>query len=121
MSTIIALRCCLLSGRFEYLFLDKIGAVLPGYPDTTQDIDLFIERTAGNGRAVTKALRELGFEIGDAEAADIVGGRAFNSAPQRSARHRLGVRAGRNRVLRGRAAAWDADPRLPSLLDGGHH
>ena len=32
----------------------------------------------------------------------------LDSAPQRSARHRPGVRAEPNRVLRGRAAAWDA-------------
>ena len=48
-----------------------------GNPDTTQDADLFIEKTVEHGRALAEALRELGFRIGDAEAADIIGGRAL--------------------------------------------
>ena len=30
----------------RYLFIGKSGAILLGYPDTTQDADLFVEKTA---------------------------------------------------------------------------
>ena len=30
--------------RVRYLFIGKSGAVLLGYPDTTQDADLFVEK-----------------------------------------------------------------------------
>ena len=31
----------------EYLFLGKSGAILLGFPDTTQDADLFVEKSIG--------------------------------------------------------------------------
>jgi predicted ABC-type transport system involved in lysophospholipase L1 biosynthesis ATPase subunit len=36
----------------EYLFIGKSGAVLLGYPDTTQDADLLVDRSPENGRAL---------------------------------------------------------------------
>ena len=54
-----------------YLFIGKSGAILLGYPDTTQDADVFLDRSAANGRAVVAALRDLGFPLSLAEAADI--------------------------------------------------
>ena len=36
----------------RYLFLGKSGAILLGYPDTTQDADLFVEKTPANGKPV---------------------------------------------------------------------
>ena len=71
------LRNALARYEVEHLFLGKTAAILQGFPDTTQDADLFIEKTADNGRKLTGALRELGFAIGDAEAADIARGRDF--------------------------------------------
>src|SRR5260221_578488 len=47
----------------RYLFLGKSGAILLGFPDTTQDADLFVEKTQENGRLLVKALRELGFML----------------------------------------------------------
>ncbi len=47
----------------RYLFIGKSGAILLGYPDTTQDADLFVEKSAENGRALVAALRELGFVL----------------------------------------------------------
>src|SRR5215831_11214271 len=47
--------------RCRYLFLGKSGAILLGFPDTTQDADLFVDRTRDNGRAVVSALRDLVF------------------------------------------------------------
>ncbi|TMB04630.1 MAG: hypothetical protein E6J70_03690 [Deltaproteobacteria bacterium] len=61
----------------RYLFLGKSGAILLGFPDTTQDADLFIEKTVANGRAVVAALRELGFALTEAQAAEIERGKDF--------------------------------------------
>jgi hypothetical protein len=61
----------------RYLFLGKSGAILLGFPDTTQDAHLFIERSPDNGRALVAALRELGFALTTAQADDIQRGKDF--------------------------------------------
>ena len=61
----------------RYLFIGKSGAILLGYPDTTQDADLFVEKTASNNAATAGALRELGFELTDDQAAEIERGKDF--------------------------------------------
>jgi hypothetical protein len=63
--------------RVRYLFIGKSGAILLGYPDTTQDADLFLEKTGANGRAAVVALRELGFSLTPPEAAEIERGKDF--------------------------------------------
>jgi hypothetical protein len=35
----------------RYLFIGKSGAIILGYPDTTQDADLFVEKSVRNGEA----------------------------------------------------------------------
>jgi len=61
----------------RYLFIGKSGAILLGYPDTTQDADLFVEKTATNNTATARALVELGFGLSDAQAAEIERGKDF--------------------------------------------
>ena len=61
----------------RYLFLGKSGAILLGFPDTTQDADLFLDRAEENGRAAVLALRELGFSLTDQQAAEIERGKDF--------------------------------------------
>jgi hypothetical protein len=61
----------------RFLFLGKSGAILLGFPDTTQDADLFLDRSESNGQAVVKALRELGFALTDQQAAEITRGKDF--------------------------------------------
>jgi len=61
----------------RYLFLGKSGAILLGFPDTTQDVDIFPERSADNGRALVEALRGLGFALSDSQAEEIVRGKDF--------------------------------------------
>jgi hypothetical protein len=61
----------------RYLFIGKSGAILLGFPDTTQDADLFAEKTAANGRAIVRALGELGFILSATEAAEIERGKDF--------------------------------------------
>ena len=62
--------------RVRYLFIGKSGAILLGYPDTTQDADLFLEKLPRND-AVVRALRELGFALTEAQAEEIVLGKDF--------------------------------------------
>lgn len=61
----------------RYLFLGKSGAILLGYPDTTQDADIFADKSVANGQALVAALREIGFALTDAEADEIVRGKDF--------------------------------------------
>ena len=61
----------------RYLFIGKSGAILLGFPDTTQDADIFVEKTEANGRAVVAALRELGFALTESQAAEIERGKDF--------------------------------------------
>ena len=61
----------------RYLFLGKSGAILLGFPDTTQDADLFVEKSPSNGQSLVTALREIGFAIDDSQAGQIRSGKDF--------------------------------------------
>lgn len=61
----------------RYLFLGKSGAILLGYPDTTQDADLYVERSPENGAAIVAAVTELGFDLSDLQKAEIARGKDF--------------------------------------------
>ena len=61
----------------QYLFIGKSGAILHGYPDTTQDADIFVRRQRRNGSALVDALRELGFAITSTQRDEIVRGKDF--------------------------------------------
>ncbi len=47
----------------DYLFIGKSGAVLLGYPDTTQDVDIFLPKSEENAKRVLRALKNLGFHL----------------------------------------------------------
>lgn len=59
----------------RYLFLGKSGAILLGYPDTTQDADLFAEKSAENGIRLITALEEMGFQLDATHKAEITRGK----------------------------------------------
>jgi hypothetical protein len=61
----------------RYLFIGKSGAILLGFPDTTQDADLFVEKTPENCAGLVVALCELGFNLSDAQAAEVRCGKDF--------------------------------------------
>jgi hypothetical protein len=61
----------------RYLFIGKSGAILPGYPVTTQDAVLFLDRSEANGSAAVGALRELGFELTEPQADEVRRGKDF--------------------------------------------
>jgi hypothetical protein len=61
----------------RYLFLGKSGAILLGFPDSTQDADLYVEKSEANGRRLVAAALDLGFTLTDAEQAEIIRGKDF--------------------------------------------
>ena len=61
----------------RYLFIGKSGAILLGFPDTTQSADLFVQKDPRNGHALCLALSELGFDLTDSQSAEIVRGKVF--------------------------------------------
>ena len=71
------IREALARHHVRYLFIGKSGAILLGFPDTTQDADLFVEKEKRNGQALCLALRELGFDLTAGQTAEIVRGKDF--------------------------------------------
>jgi hypothetical protein len=61
----------------RYLFLGKSGAILLGFPDTTQDADLFPAKSRQNGESLVRALKELRFALSEQDVASIVRGKDF--------------------------------------------
>ena len=48
-----------------------------GYPDTTQDADLFVEKEAGNCQRLVEALQNLGFQLTDQQSREVTRGKDF--------------------------------------------
>ena len=61
----------------KYLFIGKGAAILYGYPGTTQDIDVFPEKSEENCRALAAALKELGFGLDETLEETIMAGKDF--------------------------------------------
>ncbi len=63
--------------QVDYMFIGKSGAILLGYPGTTQDVDVFPRKDAENGRRIVAALSELGFVIDNRLESEIIRGKDF--------------------------------------------
>jgi hypothetical protein len=61
----------------DYLFIGKGGAVLLGFPGTTQDVDVFPAKTPENGKRIVAAVRRLGFTVDEAAEKDVLAGKDF--------------------------------------------
>ena len=61
----------------KYLFFGKSGAILLGFSDTTQDVDLFVEKQAENCERLVAALLELGFPLTEEQQGEILRGKDF--------------------------------------------
>ncbi|MBI4547374.1 MAG: hypothetical protein HY707_05305 [Ignavibacteriae bacterium] len=48
----------------NYVFIGKSGAIILGYPDTTQDVDVYPRKDPENGKRIIRALLKLGFKLG---------------------------------------------------------
>jgi hypothetical protein len=63
--------------QVRYLFIGQSGAVLLGYPDTTQQVELFVDKNAINFETLVQALRDLGFSLTEEQAQEIRRGKDF--------------------------------------------
>ena len=61
----------------KYLFFGKSGAILLGYSDTTQDVDLFLDKQRENCQRIVAGLLELGFRLTEQEQGEIREGKDF--------------------------------------------
>lgn len=65
------------ASRADYLFIGRGGAILLGYPATTQDMDLFLPKDRANAVRVIKALRRIGFKLDAKTRQAILDGKDF--------------------------------------------
>src|SRR6267378_1814068 len=63
--------------QVDYMFIGKSGAMLLGYPGTTQDVDVFPRKDVENGRRIVAALTEMGFALDTLLQSEIVRGKDF--------------------------------------------
>jgi hypothetical protein len=63
--------------KVDYMFIGKSGAILLGYPGTTQDVDVFPRKDPENGRRIVAALSDLGFDINGPVEEEIIRGKDF--------------------------------------------
>ena len=61
----------------RYLFFGKSGAILLGFSDTTQDVDLYVQKESENAEKLAAALSELGFRLTEKEQDEIRRGKDF--------------------------------------------
>jgi predicted nucleotidyltransferase len=61
----------------RYLFFGKSGAILMGYSDTTQDVDLYVDKDRENCEKILTALLELGFQLIEKEQEEVRRGKDF--------------------------------------------
>ena len=71
------LRAAFVHNAVRYLFIGKAGAIILGFPDTTQDVDVFPDKSEENGRRIIAALRDIGFDLPAERQADILRGKDF--------------------------------------------
>jgi hypothetical protein len=63
--------------QVDYMFIGKSGAILLGYPSTTQDVDVYPRKDEDNGRRIVAALKEIGFELDTELEQEIIRGKDF--------------------------------------------
>jgi hypothetical protein len=63
--------------QVDYMFIGKSGAILLGYPGTTQDVDVYPRKDPENGARIVAALKDLGFVLDPNLLDEIVRGKVF--------------------------------------------
>jgi hypothetical protein len=63
--------------QVDYMFIGKSGAILLGYPSTTQDVDVYPRKDEDNGRRIVAALKEIGFALDTELEQEIIRGKDF--------------------------------------------
>ena len=73
----LRLKEALAKHEVAYMFIGKGAAIIQGYSDTTQDIDIYPRNSPENNRSLVKALRESGFEVDKTVESEVLAGRDF--------------------------------------------
>ena len=63
--------------KVDYLLIGKSGAIVLGFPGTTQDVDVYPKKDAENGKKIIAALTELKFKLDKKTKEAIIGGKDF--------------------------------------------
>jgi len=63
--------------KVKYMFIGKSGAIILGYPDTTQDVDIYPAKSRENCKNLVKALLELKFPLSKKDRQEILKGKDF--------------------------------------------
>lgn len=63
--------------RVEFMFIGRGAAIIQGFSDTTQDIDVYPLNDPGNNSRLCKALRDLGFNLSFETGMEIMRGKDF--------------------------------------------
>jgi hypothetical protein len=61
--------------NIEYMFIGRGAAIIQGFPDTTQDIDVYVINK--NNERIVQALKELHFNITEKKEQEILSGKGF--------------------------------------------
>jgi hypothetical protein len=61
----------------DYMFIGKSGAILLGYPGTTQDVDVYPRKDPENSERIIAALKDLGFVLDNDLMQEILRGKDF--------------------------------------------
>ncbi len=59
----LAVAAACAAHQVDYLFIGKSGAILLGYPATTQDVDIFLPKDRQNAARMLRALKSIGFKL----------------------------------------------------------
>src|SRR6266545_1031302 len=59
----LAVAAACAAQQVDYLFIGKSGAILLGYPATTQDVDIFLPKDRQNAARMLRALKSIGFKL----------------------------------------------------------
>ncbi|MBI5359611.1 MAG: hypothetical protein HZA48_03415 [Planctomycetes bacterium] len=65
------------SQKADYLLIGKSGAVIMGYPGTTQDVDIYPKKDPENAKKIIKALNSIGFKLDNKIKEAILRGKDF--------------------------------------------
>jgi hypothetical protein len=63
--------------NIDFMFIGKGAAIFQGFPDTTQDIDVYPRNELENNKKIVRALRKLKFKIDDDLEQQILQGKDF--------------------------------------------
>lgn len=61
----------------DYMFIGKSGAIILGYPATTQDVDIYPRKSPENGRRIVRAILKLGFKLNKKTINAVIQGKDF--------------------------------------------